>query len=612
MAVLCFLSVLPGAQVNAATVDLDIEVSSTEVEVGDWFTVTLRFRSSEALAGVYARITYNSNVLEYTNGDAEGDTGSLILSKMENEPAMMLEYTLYFTAKAEGNVSIAVEESGMYNAAAELLGSPTASRNVQINASGSDATLKSLKASYGVLQPAFSPDVTQYTLDVPNEITSVTLTAVANDSLAMVQTGGTADLAEGVNERKITVISPSGTVLIYTVKINRAASENSSKEESSGQENSKDESSKEESSGSYGIVSFKVDGMTLYMQSAPEGGKIPSGFTRSTYEYKGEKYDIAATSDGNIQLFYLTDFKGENGAFYLYDEGVDICLNVALVYIDHNMNLVMDAELGGFEPYGCSLQAATIEGRKVRVYVAEGTEVSKASEYIVFSMDASGNRDYYVYNLQKGTLTEYIEEIPGEDSSTVEESSAPEQPPVTGDSSQPSDPGNGDGFSLAALLASGIKLLPYIMMGLVALIFLLLIIIVLMIRSYCRRRRMTNDDELHYDNSAVVEAPETPEDPEDIQLDSGAFVQWKEATQRVPVVKMTQVHTATIGEITSMIAKQESETQALRAAQLKSQRPVQEKKPEVKPTVAPVSELVPDQKKTVEKDKPLSADEFFL
>ncbi|MDR0682194.1 MAG: cadherin-like beta sandwich domain-containing protein [Dysgonamonadaceae bacterium] len=51
---------------------------------------------------------------------------------------------------------------------------------------GSDATLSSLTVSYGALVPEFSPDVTEYTVNVPYDVTSVTFNATANDEQATI------------------------------------------------------------------------------------------------------------------------------------------------------------------------------------------------------------------------------------------------------------------------------------------------------------------------------------------------------------------------------------------------------------------------------------------
>ena len=46
---------------------------------------------------------------------------------------------------------------------------------------------------------------------------------------------------------------------------------------------------------------------------------------------------------------------------------------------------------------------------------------------------------------------------------------------------------------------------------------------------------------------------EQPEDPNDIQLDTEAFDQWKAVTQKVPLAPMTEVHTTTFNAITTSV-----------------------------------------------------------
>ena len=50
-------------RVYAAVSNLTVGVSSDSLEVGDWLYVTLRFESSEQLAGVFAQITYDPGIL---------------------------------------------------------------------------------------------------------------------------------------------------------------------------------------------------------------------------------------------------------------------------------------------------------------------------------------------------------------------------------------------------------------------------------------------------------------------------------------------------------------------------------------------------------------------
>lgn len=617
-------------RVSAAVAELDIELSATKVEVGDWVSVTLNFKSSENLAGVYARITYDQNVLEYTGGDAEGGTGSLTISRMEEEAATTLSYTVNFTAKAAGDTTISVVESGMYDQQAQSIGAPTGSRDLRINEQGtlsSDASLKSLLTSYGVLAPAFSPDITEYTMTVPNSISSITLNAEANDPTAAVQVSGVAELAVGQNHRQITVIAPDGTTKVYIVQITREAAAESSQEESkeessqeessqeeSSKEESKAESSQEESSAEAGIVAFKIDGLTMYLQSVPANAEIPQGFEKAPFEYQGSRFEIAQNSDQSMRLFYLADFKGENGAFYLYDAASDTCLNSVPLYINGHVQMLLDADRGGKVPKGCKLQTAQIKGRSIRVYVAGGLSAAEAREFIVYGLDDTGIHDYYRYAVQSGTLGYYMdafeEDTSSPDESAPEDSSRIENSTAAGNSST--------GGTSAGGVGDLLKMAPYILLGLVLLVLILTIIIILLVRSYRRRQRM-QDDELQYDQTAVPEPLENeeaaePEDPEDIQLDSHAFAQWKEATQRIPVIKMTEVQTTTFEAVTGKIPDLENaQTMPVPPVSVSQETkivPPQEDQDEPAPVQEPEEQAQTGEAQEDEY-KPLTPDEFF-
>lgn len=185
---LCILVMAAGifrtVPVKAAGPEVSLTLSSGEVQVGDWVEAELVFTSDTELAGVYAHITYDPTVLEYLGGDAEGDTGSLIISRMEESAERTLSYTLSFNAIGQGSTEIKVTESGMYNANAENIGSPTTSASLVVISGiqlSSDSSLQNLMPSYGTLRPAFAADIYDYSLEVPNEIDSVVLTAVASD-----------------------------------------------------------------------------------------------------------------------------------------------------------------------------------------------------------------------------------------------------------------------------------------------------------------------------------------------------------------------------------------------------------------------------------------------
>ncbi|MEK6761256.1 MAG: cadherin-like beta sandwich domain-containing protein, partial [Nitrospirota bacterium] len=94
-----------------------------------------------------------------------------------------------------------------------------------------DAKLSSLTVTPGTLQPAFSNDVTNYTVDVLISVTSVTVAAQPQTAGATVNINGQATTSRSVNLGAagsstvvtIVVTALSGSQNTYIVTVNRAA-----------------------------------------------------------------------------------------------------------------------------------------------------------------------------------------------------------------------------------------------------------------------------------------------------------------------------------------------------------------------------------------------------
>jgi len=99
-----------------------------------------------------------------------------------------------------------------------------------------NANLSALALSAGSLNPAFSSNVTSYTVQVGNTVTSITLTPTVAESNASVTMNGHVvgsgsasapiSLALGSTAVTIVVTAQDGTTRTYTVTVNRAASDN--------------------------------------------------------------------------------------------------------------------------------------------------------------------------------------------------------------------------------------------------------------------------------------------------------------------------------------------------------------------------------------------------
>jgi hypothetical protein len=100
--------------------------------------------------------------------------------------------------------------------------------SVFAQSAGSDATLRSLTVSHGVLVPEFSPNVTEYTVDVPYEVNYVTFNATPNDTEATVrQNPQEGDLGKGETYFDlICMAEDENTQILYKVVVKRAPDPN--------------------------------------------------------------------------------------------------------------------------------------------------------------------------------------------------------------------------------------------------------------------------------------------------------------------------------------------------------------------------------------------------
>ena len=85
-------------------------------------------------------------------------------------------------------------------------------------------TLSNLKVSHGTLSPAFSSGTNNYTVNVGNEVSSITIDATLTDSKSKFASGygpSTVSLELGVNKIYVKVVSEKGVTNVYNITVNR-------------------------------------------------------------------------------------------------------------------------------------------------------------------------------------------------------------------------------------------------------------------------------------------------------------------------------------------------------------------------------------------------------
>lgn len=208
--------------VSAASGSISASTSSRTVSVGSTFTVTVKVSCSEALGSWQFGISYDSANISLQSGDtaiaAYGDGSTKSKS-----------YTYKFKAIKSGSAAVRVTGASMvtWNDVNTLFTPSTSNASVtvktqaEIEASYSkDNNLKSLSVEGYEISPAFDKNTTEYTVEVPYDVTNITVKASENDSKASVSGTGSIDISEGTNKIEIVVTAQNGSIKTYYLTIN--------------------------------------------------------------------------------------------------------------------------------------------------------------------------------------------------------------------------------------------------------------------------------------------------------------------------------------------------------------------------------------------------------
>lgn len=230
---LLLAGLLGSIPVSAAKGSLSVTASSTAVTVGQDVTITLTYDGGgEGIGNISGTLTYDADLFRcidcYGSVDLSGTAGNYRFTYFATEvnAPTSVTVTFVFRAKAIGGGTFDVSTDDFFNDYDSSLGTPSDWVTVAVGnptTLSGNANLISLVPTRGTLSPAFDPTITRYTITVPYEVTSLSLSTTAAHSAASISISGKSTLEVGQNTRTITVTAPNGTTKTYTVVITRAA-----------------------------------------------------------------------------------------------------------------------------------------------------------------------------------------------------------------------------------------------------------------------------------------------------------------------------------------------------------------------------------------------------
>ena len=409
---ICLMAAMVPSEAFAASAS--VSVSSASGTVGSSVSVTCTAKMSGAdIGGADITIQYSASGLELVScsSGANGGSGSVSYSGYATgSGTSSLSFTMNFKIIKEGTHSVSVSYADVFDfeaatsvstskgsgsitgKAQTTSGGTTSSGNSGGSTnSGSTTTtpttpstpetpkdnnskLKSLDVYPGKMIPAFDKNKTAYTVEATNEVTNVTITAVAESSKAKVTVSGGKDLKLGENSAKIVVTAEDGSTTVYSILIVCGEVE---KIDINGVEHRIDES-------------FGYD-------------VVPEGFTAvDNVTYNNRDYWGCVNESGTITLMSLTD--GESAKFFVYDKVNNVFYDFIPVKIAEGRYIYLknaDKENVAFSGY--EVTPFTVNDREVDVWKLD-------DEFCVFSAwDMNWEDVVYRYDSVDGIYQRFAE-----------------------------------------------------------------------------------------------------------------------------------------------------------------------------------------------------------
>jgi len=227
---------------NAA---LSISTSKSTVAPGESFNVTVSVSSSEAGA---INLSVSNGTLSQTYIDlmsqssltvscVAGSSGTVSL----NASGLVANYNTLAEETQYASKSVTIKQPEPEPAPPPVENKPTTNENTNTGSSNtstpkpetpkpevkksSNSKLDSLQIAEGAIAPEFSSSVKEYSISIPNEITKLSISAIADHSKATVRITGNEDLQVGDNTISVTVTAEDGSKTTYTILAKRALPE---------------------------------------------------------------------------------------------------------------------------------------------------------------------------------------------------------------------------------------------------------------------------------------------------------------------------------------------------------------------------------------------------
>lgn len=242
----------------------------------------------------------------------------------------------------------------------------------------SETGLSELNLSKGVLNPKFDTEISNYTVVLEKDVTSISINAKAKDSKASIEGNGKVALKPGENIIYVVVTAEDGTTRTYEIKA------------------SVDETPD---------VFVQYNNQKLGVVKNLSNVTIPESFEKVTVNVSGKDVDAYKSNLRNLTIIYMID-DAEEKNWYLYDENTKTITSVYKPFAILGRNLaIIDIPQELQNRAGMKYQEVEIETVKLMGWAFENPEFE--NYILVYLMDEQGEMKYYLYEKTEDSIMLY-------------------------------------------------------------------------------------------------------------------------------------------------------------------------------------------------------------
>lgn len=206
------------------------------VRAGDTITLTFKMNGSGLFGAEMDAPTYDKSQLELVKKEKKiggdwkvefSDSRIVIyddqMSKPVNKSTAIFSYTFKVKNLAVGTkIAVSIANVTLSDGKND---SPVGTVSYSVTIAqplSKDNALKSLTVSNAAISPAFDPNTTAYSAEVPFEVNKLDVKAVSNDAKAKVTVNSPNLTPNGTTKVTVTVTAENGSTKVYTISVKRA------------------------------------------------------------------------------------------------------------------------------------------------------------------------------------------------------------------------------------------------------------------------------------------------------------------------------------------------------------------------------------------------------